>query len=75
MGPHRDRQLIPPFIPSARLVLSATELLERLSERLSEMTEFGLAPSVFGLTKRHVALEDPPKSIDVRLESESSKLS
>jgi hypothetical protein len=42
---------LPAYIPSARLVLNETELLQRLKEKIQELAasgDFGLAPKVFG---------------------------
>jgi hypothetical protein len=55
---------LPGFIPQARLVLSQTDLLERLVEYLDGLTEFGIAPKVFGLTDARVQVRAVADMLD-----------
>lgn len=55
---------LPPFISQARLVLSQTELLERLKERIDEMGgDVGMAPKVFGLENARVSWAPIPEGL------------
>ncbi len=56
---------IPEFIPEAKLILTQTELLVRLRDRVSEMHEFGLAPVVFGLSNGKTEWRQLPPSAAV----------
>ena len=60
---------LPPYIPSARLVLSQTDLLTRLKERVEELhTHLGLAPKLFGTesaTTQWVAIPDQYRPADL----------
>lgn len=63
----------PPFIPQARLIVSETDLLKRLRERLAEMHEFGMAPKVFGDEPARVSWTPLSSNIDLGPQSESFK--
>lgn len=67
---------IPPYLPSARLVLNETELLKRLKEKiegLSSSSNLGLAPKVFGKERAHLGSGDLPSSIADRLDSDHKR--
>ncbi len=52
---------LPPFIPFAQLVLSQTDLLERLKERIDEMDgDHTIARQLFGHEDAHVSWSDLP---------------
>ncbi|MCC6268872.1 MAG: AAA family ATPase [Dehalococcoidia bacterium] len=60
-------EALPAYIPSARLVVNETELLQKLKERIEELLssgEFGFAPRVFGQEPAKVARTSPPKLDD-----------
>ena len=54
---------LPPFLPTARLVLNETELLKRLREKIEALrlgSDLGLAPKVFGHESSKVGLSSAP---------------
>jgi hypothetical protein len=67
---------LPPYLPSARLVLNETELLQRLKERIEALRsapDLGLAPKVFGKEPASIGAGDLPASIADRVLSDRTK--
>src|SRR3990170_5589730 len=65
---------LPPYLPTARLVLNETELLKRLKEKIEALrsgSDLGLAPKVFGHDSSKVGLSSAPEFVAERLDSSS----
>jgi hypothetical protein len=67
---------LPAYIPSARLVLNETELLQRLKEKIQELAasgDFGLAPKVFGREDALCGDGELPPQVEVTIGSDTTK--
>ncbi len=67
---------LPNYIPSARLVLNETELLQRLKDKIQALAasgDLGLAPKVFGREEARSADADLPPKVEARIDSDTTK--
>ncbi len=67
---------LPAYIPSARLVLNETELLQSLKDKIQNLGasgDFGLAPKVFGCENAITGHADLPPWVEVTIGSDATK--